>query len=231
MPARVRVAAGLIAVALVGALTAFALPHAGNAANPKLFGTITAGGVISVTDSDGHAVTSIAAGTYDIEVTDNSALHNFDLQRPDSTSADATDIVGMGTVTWTDVSLTPGTWTYLCDAHPYIQGTFTVTGGATTGTTSTTLPPPTTAPTEPTTTAPTTTRGPAEPCLVPKLIGTTLTVARRRIARTSCRVGRVSRAYSRKVRRGRVISQRPKAGRRVGYGTAVSLTLSRGRRR
>jgi hypothetical protein len=220
----------MVAVGLLGALTAFALPHAGNAANPKLFGTITAGGVISLTDSDGHAVTSIPAGTYDIEVTDNSALHNFDLQRPDSTSADATDIVGIETVTWTDVSLTPGTWTYLCDAHPYIQGTFTVTGGATTGTTSTTLPPP---PPPPTTApmAPTTTRGPAEPCIVPKLAGTTLPVARRRLARTSCRLGRVGRAYSRKVRRGRIISQRPKAGRRLGYGTAVNVVLSRGRKR
>ena len=226
----------MVAVALVGALTAFALPRAGNAANPKLFGMITAGGVITLTDADGHAVTSISAGTYDIEVTDNSALHNFDLQRPDSTSAGATDIAGMGSVTWTDVSVTPGTWTYLCDAHPYIQGTFTVTGGSTTSTSSTTTPsppppPPTTAPTEPTTTAPTTTRAPAEPCVVPKLAGTTLPVVRRRLARTSCRLGRVGRAYSRTVRRGRVISQRPKAGRRVGYGTAVTVILSRGRRR
>jgi plastocyanin len=225
----------MVAVAALGALTAFALPHAGNAANPKLFGTITAGGVITLTDSDGHTVTSIQAGTYDIEVTDDSAIHNFDLQRPDSTSADATDIVGMGTVTWTDVSLTPGTWTYLCDAHPYIQGTFTVTGGSTTSTAATTSPastaPPTTAPTEPTTTAPTTTSGPAKPCIVPKLAGTTLPVARRRLARTSCRLGRIGRVYSRKVRRGRVISQRPDAGRRVGYGTAVNVVLSRGRRR
>lgn len=227
----------MIACALLGALAAFALPRAGQAANPKLFGTVGPGYTITFKDADGNDVTSLPAGTYDIEVTDSSTIHDFDLVRPDHASERATDIVGTGTETWTDVVLTPGTWTYICDAHPYMTGSFAVSGGSTTtGSTSTAgsiTAPTTTAPTttEPTTTAPTTTRGPAEPCIVPKLAGTTLPVARRRLARTSCRLGRTSRTYSRKVRRGRIISQRPQAGRRVGYGTAVNVVLSRGRRR
>jgi hypothetical protein len=82
-----------------------------------------------------------------------------------------------------------------------------------------------------TTTSPPGKIGRPEPCLVPNLVRKTLPVARRRLARTSCHLGRVTRVYSRRVAKGRVLSQRPRAGRRLGPGTLVNLVLSRGRRR
>jgi beta-lactam-binding protein with PASTA domain len=54
--------------------------------------------------------------------------------------------------------------------------------------------------------------------------------ARRAIARRHCRTGNVSRRYS--VRKlGRVLAQRPRAGVSRRNGAAISLVVSRGRRR
>src|SRR2546429_3148083 len=113
---------------LAFALVAFTTAGRGAAANPKLIATVGTGDafVISLTDTGGNPVTSLPVGTYDIEVHDNSAIHNFDLIRPNSTSADATTVGGTGTVTWT-VNLTQGTWTFQCDAHPSMNGSFAVT--------------------------------------------------------------------------------------------------------
>ena len=47
-------------------------------------------------------------------------------------------------------------------------------------------------------------------CAVQDVKGETLPGARRKIARTNCRVGRIRRAYSRRLKKGRVISQKPK---------------------
>jgi beta-lactam-binding protein with PASTA domain len=46
-----------------------------------------------------------------------------------------------------------------------------------------------------------------------------------------CRLGKVRRAYSRKVRKGRVISQKPRPGKRLADGAKVSVVVSRGRKR
>lgn len=67
-------------------------------------------------------------------------------------------------------------------------------------------------------------------CVVPKVVGRRLAVARAAIVRRHCRVGAVRRAYSR-ARRGVVIRQSPRAGRRLRAGARVSLLVSRGRRR
>jgi hypothetical protein len=68
-------------------------------------------------------------------------------------------------------------------------------------------------------------------CVVPKVKGRTLRSAKSRIKRAGCRTGRVTRKFSRRVRRGRVISQRPRPGTRRAPGARVSLVLSRGRSR
>jgi hypothetical protein len=65
-------------------------------------------------------------------------------------------------------------------------------------------------------------------CVVPRLRGATLAVARSRIGRAGCSVGSVRRTRNR-LRRGRVVSQTPAAGRRVSLRGRVSVTLSRGR--
>jgi hypothetical protein len=60
--------------------------------------------------------------------------------------------------------------------------------------------------------------------------GMTLPAAKRTIARVHCRVGEIRRAYSKEVKRGRVISQKPKPGKVLPNGGKVSLVVSRGRR-
>jgi hypothetical protein len=67
-------------------------------------------------------------------------------------------------------------------------------------------------------------------CTVQDVKRRTLTVAKRTIPRANCRVGNLRRARSRAVRRGRVISQRPKPGTVLPAGGKVNLVVSRGRR-
>jgi FG-GAP-like repeat/PASTA domain len=60
--------------------------------------------------------------------------------------------------------------------------------------------------------------------------GMTLSAARRTIASANCRVGKISHAYSKVVRRGRVVAQKPKFGTVLPGGGQVNLVLSRGRK-
>jgi beta-lactam-binding protein with PASTA domain len=61
--------------------------------------------------------------------------------------------------------------------------------------------------------------------------GNTLQAAKRTLARANCRVGKIRRAYSKTVKRGRVISQKPNFGAVLPGGSKVSLVISRGRNR
>jgi hypothetical protein len=67
-------------------------------------------------------------------------------------------------------------------------------------------------------------------CTVQKVERETLAAARRMTVRANCRLGKISRAYSKVVRRRRVISQRPKPGVVLPGGGKVDLVVSRGRR-
>jgi hypothetical protein len=69
-----------------------------------------------------------------------------------------------------------------------------------------------------------------KPCVVPKLKGKTLKAARHASKTHHCSVGKVTRANSRKMKRGRVISQKPRAGRRLAHGAKIRLMVSKGRR-
>jgi hypothetical protein len=71
----------------------------------------------------------------------------------------------------------------------------------------------------------------APPCVVPRLKGKTLRTAKRSIRAHSCSVGRIRHAASRRIKKGRVISQRPRAGSRRQYLAKVNLVVSKGRRR
>jgi subtilisin family serine protease len=73
--------------------------------------------------------------------------------------------------------------------------------------------------------------GAAPVCTVPRLRGLTLLGAKRALVKKGCALGRVTRAYSRRVRRGRVLAQRPGPGLRLRRGAKVAVVLSRGRRR
>jgi uncharacterized delta-60 repeat protein len=68
-------------------------------------------------------------------------------------------------------------------------------------------------------------------CVVPAVRGQTLSAARTRLTRANCRVGRVKRAYSLRVRNGRVVSQRPRAGARLADLAKIDLVVSRGRKK
>jgi eukaryotic-like serine/threonine-protein kinase len=68
-------------------------------------------------------------------------------------------------------------------------------------------------------------------CVVPNLRGKSLKQAKSRIRQAHCKTGRLVRAYSRSVRRGRVISQAPKPGARMKQGTRVRLVVSKGPKR
>jgi uncharacterized delta-60 repeat protein len=71
---------------------------------------------------------------------------------------------------------------------------------------------------------------PAARCRVPTVRGKKLRVARSAIRKAHCRIGKVIRKASKKVRRGRVISQRPKARTILPNRGKVNLVVSRGRR-
>ena len=65
-------------------------------------------------------------------------------------------------------------------------------------------------------------------CLVPGLKGKTLAAARNVFARTACSLGPIRRAFSTKIRKGRVVSQRPKPGAELPSGASVKIVVSRG---
>jgi VCBS repeat protein/PASTA domain-containing protein/FG-GAP repeat protein len=68
-------------------------------------------------------------------------------------------------------------------------------------------------------------------CVVPNLRGKTLPAAKRMLARAQCRVGKISRAFSKVVKNGRVISEKPRWGAVLPNRGRVNLVVSRGRNR
>lgn len=80
--------------------------------------------VITLKDGTGAPVTSLKAGSYTVKVKDASKIHNFHLTG--AGVEEKTSVADTTEVTWT-VTLTPGTYTYTCDPHPKMTGSFTVT--------------------------------------------------------------------------------------------------------
>jgi hypothetical protein len=72
---------------------------------------------------------------------------------------------------------------------------------------------------------------PPRRCVVPKVRGKTLRAARTAITRGRCRVGRIRRTFSNRVKAGRVVGQSPRAGARRPAGARVNLVVSKGKRR
>lgn len=64
-------------------------------------------------------------------------------------------------------------------------------------------------------------------CVVPKLKGLTLRKARARLARANCRLGKVRHRRSRHAKRGTVVRQGARPGRRLAAGTHVAVWLAR----
>jgi hypothetical protein len=65
-------------------------------------------------------------------------------------------------------------------------------------------------------------------CVVPNVKGKPLATARKKITAGHCKTGKVTTTKSKTVRRGNVISQKPKPGTKLARGSKVELTVSRG---
>jgi hypothetical protein len=68
-------------------------------------------------------------------------------------------------------------------------------------------------------------------CRVPTVVGKRLGSAKRMIIKRHCRIGKVGYAYSRKRKKGLVISQSRRPGRLLPARSKINLIVSRGRRR
>jgi PASTA domain/Divergent InlB B-repeat domain len=68
-------------------------------------------------------------------------------------------------------------------------------------------------------------------CVVPKVKGKKLRAAKQAIRRAHCAVGTVTRAFSAKVKKGRVISQKPKPGKKLAAGSKIKLKVSKGKKK
>ena len=103
----------------------------GSATPPATTTDAAAGGATALSGSVGPGFdismneTTAAAGTYTLKVDDQATSHNFHLTGPGGVDV-MTDIGGTGTKTFT-VKLEPGTYTFVCDAHPTsMKGTLKV---------------------------------------------------------------------------------------------------------
>jgi subtilisin family serine protease len=92
-------------------------------------------------------------------------------------------------------------------------------------------PPPPAAPPPPPPSLPAQIGTPPARCVVPNVKGKTVVRARGLLSRRRCRLGRVGRAYSRRVKKSKIVSQSRRPGVRLARGTRVNVVVSRGRRR
>jgi plastocyanin len=121
------------------ALAALASPSIA-LAQTKLIGTVADPGTITLRTEAGAAVTDVPAGTYTIEVRDQSINHNFHLSGPGVDQR--TDVETIETQTWTVTLQDRARYTFVCDPHNTVmRGSFTTGGGPPTP-----PPPPTTRP-------------------------------------------------------------------------------------
>ena len=67
------------------------------------------------------------------------------------------------------------------------------------------------------------------PCLVPNVVGKKLAKARASIVKRHCKVGHVRYAKSTRKKKGKVLRESPRAGKRLGNSTKINLWLGRGR--
>ena len=132
---------GLFALGLAAAAFA-ARGGSARATDGTLSAAVGPGFSISLT-MGGSAVSTLAPGTYTVNVSDMSTLHNFHLSGPGVDQA--TDVATTSSATWT-VTLSAGSYHFQCDAHPtMLHGDFTVgSGGGTTTAPMTTTAPATT---------------------------------------------------------------------------------------
>jgi plastocyanin len=87
----------------------------------------------ATTSTDGNTLSAsvgpgfeIAAGTYTVEVDDQSDIHNFHLSG--GSVDESTDVSGTGMETW-ELTLAEGAYSFVCDPHAgSMSGSFEVSG-------------------------------------------------------------------------------------------------------
>ena len=91
-----------------------------------LKGSVGPGFDISLSTEDGQAVKTLAAGSYTLEVDDQSDIHNFHLT---GTGVDVmTEVPATGVESF-DITVEAGTYKFQCDPHAStMNGGFEVTG-------------------------------------------------------------------------------------------------------
>lgn len=95
-------------------------------AGAELAGTVGPGFTITLETSAGEAVGSLPPGGYTIAVDDESTAHNFHLTGPGVD--ESTQVSEEGAQTW-NVTLEPGTYSFVCDPHASsMNGSFEVSG-------------------------------------------------------------------------------------------------------
>jgi hypothetical protein len=65
-------------------------------------------------------------------------------------------------------------------------------------------------------------------CVVPKVVGKTLKKAKALIKKRHCRVGKITRKFSTKKKKGRVLKQSPKPGKKLAPSAKVKLIVGKG---
>jgi hypothetical protein len=78
---------------------------------------------ISLTDDAGTAISNLAAGTYKLTVHDDSSIHNFHIT---GSGVDDKTEVGKTEVQTFTINVKPGTYSFVCDIHPSMNGSFKV---------------------------------------------------------------------------------------------------------
>jgi plastocyanin len=117
----------IILLAAGTAMAALASPSIA-LAQTKLIGTVADPGTITLRTEAGAAVTDLPAGTYTIEVRDQSINHNFHLSGPGVDQR--TDVEAIATQTWTVTLQDRARYTFVCDPHNTVmRGSFTTGGG------------------------------------------------------------------------------------------------------
>jgi plastocyanin len=112
----------LASALLVAALLGVSGGSAGQAQEPKLFGTVGPEFTISLEDAQGNGVTKLDPGTYEIKVDDRADFHTFHLQGPGVN--ERTEVEFTGDVSW-KVAFRDGVYSFLCDVHPSsMRGSF-----------------------------------------------------------------------------------------------------------
>ena len=106
--------------------TATTTSQAGGDTGTVLKGSVGPGFEISLSTADGQSVETLAPGSYTVEVDDQSDIHNFHLSG-DGVDV-STDVGSTGTESF-DITVTSGTYTFVCDPHSStMHGSFDVSG-------------------------------------------------------------------------------------------------------